>query len=1500
MKCISISVFVLVCGLLAPCSTASGAWPVAIENAGFEDSVLGDGVEDSSIPGWTEGKYNLAAPTVWVDGASGVGVWNPDTSGYTSGLAEAGENMGFTCAFAGIDNGMNQILAGATGLLEADAQYDMSVKLGNPFLYNEGPAPDYRIELVAGGVVVASETGASPADDTTWGTAGFSFNPGAAHAQLGDPLEIRLLAVDDVRNDWYEVDYDSVSLTAIYAHPVPYAGDGPYHVVIGTGSLSLNATGSLPSDSAAITAYDWDFNSDGSYELSGVTPAAIGYAELTTTYGLSDGANTVNLRVTDDTTDETVRSWKINIAPSTTTYTGTGARYDRDTWNVAGNWDNGVPTGAIDVELATGYHVSVRSNSAGATPTPVYTGNLTLNANSMLEIGNACAAVDINALGTGSITMHTGSYLRLRYPWTSTHSNDIIMAGDATIAVGASTSAHGRNRTFSGVISGTGLLILHTTHRQIAYFTNTNTWSGGLLAGGSESENKTETIVAAATGAFGTGDVTINDGVTLQIDALNPMDSSATLYLAGRKSGNNVASKLIMNADNTVLGFYLDGIEQAMGAWGSSASRALYQDDFIFSGNGILIVDPGKDTMDWLGGAGNWSVGANWDPGLIPDADVTIDVDGSDVTVDADQSAWRVSVGASAASNLVIPAGKTLVVTGPVANGALTIGQFGSMTVDGALNSLALNSSGSVTINPTADVSGVDVVNVNDGTVTAPTLTLDKANINGGALTVSGALTLGEANLNSGTLAVGGVLTADVLNVAGGSTTLVSPVIPQINATGGVLNVEGAGITNLKVDGGEVNTTAAATVTKLRVDSGKVNLTGGDLSAATATLAGGAIDARTNALVVSGTAKIGLLTIEADGADFKLSGADMVNAHTLTLTGGVTTAGVVKSAAGISYFQISDDNSEIGGSQIDSNKTYTHAIDFGNSGAATVNGVAFANDIDSSPGALTNAGTRTYGPNNHGGNNPPAVNGDVASVFRDMRYNGPDGGYVELTGLTEGQWYDVRLYDRAWDYNSAIRTFYAAYDVGGDDAVEFTTPKIDQNRGNLDPPNMSGNVSWAMSYVYQADSSGKIKVIIDLADDKTGTYHLYGLTNEETFVAPGFDMSTTTVAATEDSTLLLTSEAGDAVTLGGIEITDPVTLTLDSPAADFALTNMTLRAGSMVKSTLTAETSGTGNVAITVDERFSSGGGESYLGNPGGEFGDGADWYMTNLTLSGGVDSVFDWTFSSTTVTDVFGEDLLFGDCVNVYGAVTMGDGLTIQLVDGLAPGVSADSVDVVLFRAVDDAVFNPANITIRSPVGAAEEWTWDSLAYVNEEYVVLKGLMANAVAPPSHPGDANGDGNVDEDDLDLFWQQFGQRGPDQSCDFDGDGDVDINDLAILQDNFGYPLVIQPGDANGDGVVDSADAEFLDDQWGRRGADLSCDWNGDGIVGPEDLLILRAVLGGALPPTAPEPPAATTPEPATAILLLFGLGTVIRRRRGVRPEPAYTKPDRRSSLFPSS
>jgi hypothetical protein len=54
-------------------------------------------------------------------------------------------------------------------------------------------------------------------------------------------------------------------------------------------------------------------------------------------------------------------------------------------------------------------------------------------------------------------------------------------------------------------------------------------------------------------------------------------------------------------------------------------------------------------------------------------------------------------------------------------------------------------------------------------------------------------------------------------------------------------------------------------------------------------------------------------------------------------------------------------------------------------------------------------------------------------------------------------------------------------------------------------------------------------------------------------------------------------------------------------------------------------------------------------------------------------------------------------------------------------------------------------------------------------------------------PGDVDGDGDVDLDDLLLVLGSFGNPGPGSPGDADGDGDTDLDDLLLVLGNFGAP-----------------------------------------------------------------------------------------------------------------
>ena len=88
-----------------------------------------------------------------------------------------------------------------------------------------------------------------------------------------------------------------------------------------SGSLTLDGSGSLPSDGATITAWEWDLDNDGSFgDITGANPTPITNADLQLIYGMSIGANTIQLRVTDSAA-------KSSIAQTTVILTALPAPY---------------------------------------------------------------------------------------------------------------------------------------------------------------------------------------------------------------------------------------------------------------------------------------------------------------------------------------------------------------------------------------------------------------------------------------------------------------------------------------------------------------------------------------------------------------------------------------------------------------------------------------------------------------------------------------------------------------------------------------------------------------------------------------------------------------------------------------------------------------------------------------------------------------------------------------------------------------------------------------------------------------------------------------------------------------------------------------------------------------------------------------------------------------------------------------------------------------------
>jgi hypothetical protein len=190
-------------------------------NPGFEDPVLEDGfwnpTDERDV--WEPGLYTLGAPdpTEWTSYGNIAGYLNPDNYYGYFGIAPGGQNIAYCESYSGYDQGLRQILSVN---LEANLTYDLSALVGNP-----GGTPEYRIDLAAGGVIVASTNGNGPGqgdpapDPNSWITASLTFSTTETDPNVGQPLEIRLVQV----NNSGTVNFDDVRLhfDSEYFGPVP-------------------------------------------------------------------------------------------------------------------------------------------------------------------------------------------------------------------------------------------------------------------------------------------------------------------------------------------------------------------------------------------------------------------------------------------------------------------------------------------------------------------------------------------------------------------------------------------------------------------------------------------------------------------------------------------------------------------------------------------------------------------------------------------------------------------------------------------------------------------------------------------------------------------------------------------------------------------------------------------------------------------------------------------------------------------------------------------------------------------------------------------------------------------------------------------------------------------------------------------------------------------------------------------------------------------------------
>jgi probable HAF family extracellular repeat protein len=131
------------------------------------------------------------------------------------------------------------------------------------------------------------------------------------------------------------------------------------------------------------------------------------------------------------------------------------------------------------------------------------------------------------------------------------------------------------------------------------------------------------------------------------------------------------------------------------------------------------------------------------------------------------------------------------------------------------------------------------------------------------------------------------------------------------------------------------------------------------------------------------------------------------------------------------------------------------------------------------------------------------------------------------------------------------------------------------------------------------------------------------------------------------------------------------------------------------------------------------------------------------------------------------------------------------------------DSGQVVGYSGGSAFLYSGGAMTnLNSLISAKSGWTLqEALGISDLQEIVAVGVGPNSpgqqhavLLSPEVPGDANGDGKVDINDLTIVLSHFGESKQTWSAgDFNGDGKVDINDLTIVLANFGQSIGVSAG-----------------------------------------------------------------------------------------------------------
>ena len=207
-------------------TAAEPAVPIVIANAGFESPAAADGfVLIGSPPAWS-----VFNPQNITGSSDAVGVINPTGTDHFPAGAKEGRNAAviFMDGPATGEAGLQQTILSP---LQGNRRYTLQVEVGNIAsgtanfgYFNLAGFPGYRIDLLAGGVLLASDNnslaGAIP--DGQFRTSTFVAAIPPSHSSEGSLLEIRLVNLNQPGTSaapGIEVNFDDIRLTVEPSQP---------------------------------------------------------------------------------------------------------------------------------------------------------------------------------------------------------------------------------------------------------------------------------------------------------------------------------------------------------------------------------------------------------------------------------------------------------------------------------------------------------------------------------------------------------------------------------------------------------------------------------------------------------------------------------------------------------------------------------------------------------------------------------------------------------------------------------------------------------------------------------------------------------------------------------------------------------------------------------------------------------------------------------------------------------------------------------------------------------------------------------------------------------------------------------------------------------------------------------------------------------------------------------------------------------------------------------